>query len=245
MASRARRDGDSLRECIWLPSVKAISPDCPRVTMVSGGTQTVSIIRRMKRVSIGHWPWNVYDPTKARPEELMFELLDDREKTVGEIVFGKIGLLKGTELTTPWGRAKIELPKMNVKISINDKELVRINMSWLGGKTDFVFADGAVMQFHRVKGTRNNVEYSEGKGAVSFTEERGALPEGHPGLGVQMTKEEVLRLPKGDRPRSTESREYIQYRITTLGELPAKKEDIHAALAIFAGLGLLMDELSK
>ena len=206
------------------------------------GARTVYILRRMKRESIGHWPWNVYDPVKARPEELRFDLLDEREKAIGEITYGKASILKGVDLTTPWGPAKIVWPKLNVKISIGDKELVRFDMSWLGGKTDLIFHENVVMQFKRIKGRRNDVEFSDGNGSVSFTEEEGTLPPGHPELRIQMTKEEIKRLPKADRPRSIETRDYVQYRIVISGIIPVKNEDIVASLAIFAGFSRVMDE---
>lgn len=196
----------------------------------------------MKRESVGHWAWNVYNPIEARPEELRFDLLDERERNIGEITYGKMSIPKGVDVTTPWGRAKIEWSKGNVRILLNSKELVRLNMSWLGGKTDFIFQDGVVMQFNRIKGRRSDIEYSDGKGSVKFSEEEGTLPQGQPGLKVQMTKEEIKRLPKGDRPRSIETRDYVQYRITTQGALPLKKKDLFAALTIFAGLGRLLDE---
>lgn len=213
--------------------------------MESEGVRTVYILRRMKRKSIGHWAWNAYNPLKALPEELRYDLLDEREKVIGEITYGKASILKGVNLTTPWGPARIEWPKMNVKISIGDKELVRFDMSWLGGKTDLIFQENVVMQFKRVKGRRNDVEFADGKGSVSFTEEEGTLPQGHPELRIQMTKEEIIRLPKADRPLSIETSDYVQYRIVISGIIPVKNEDIVAALAIFAGFSLLLDEAPR
>ncbi len=209
------------------------------------GARAVYILRRMKRESIGRWAWNAYDPFKARPDELRFELLDEREKLIGEIVYGKARVLKGADLTTPWGPARIEWPKLNVRISIGDKELVRFGMSWLGGKTDLIFHGNVVMQFKRVKGRRNDVEYSDGKGSVRFTEEEGSLPPGHPGLRIQMTKEEIKRLPKADRPLSIEKSDYVQYRIVISGVIPVRNEDIVAGLAIFAGFSRLLEEGPK
>lgn len=210
--------------------------------MDSGGERTVRILRRMKRKSTGHWPWDVFEPAKALPEELGFDLLDENERIVGEIIYGRASLLKGVGLTTPWGQAKIEWPKLNVRIPLDCKELVRLDMSWLGGKTDFIFREGVVTQFTRIKGRRNDAEFSDGGGHVSLAEEEGTLPDGYAGLKVPMTKEEIRGLPKGDRPKSVETRDYVQYRITIHGTLPVKNDDVIAALTIFAGFSRLMDE---
>lgn len=206
------------------------------------GQRAVVILRRLKRKSIGHWAWNVYNPAKARPEELRFDLLDDKDKVIGVIAFGKMSFLKGADADTPWGHAKLEWPKGKFRVSIDDKLLVRFDMSWLGGKTDLVFHDDIVIRLDRIKGRRNDVQFSDGNGSVSLTEEKGALPEGHPELGVQMTKEEIMRLPKADRPRSIGSRDYVQYRIAMAGTLPVKDEEVVAALSLFAGFMSLMDE---
>lgn len=216
--------------------------------MESEGGRTVWILRRMKRESTGRWAWSVYNPFEARPEELRFDLLDERERNIGEITYHKSGtarmnFLKGVELTTPWGGAMIEVSKGGVQISLNNKELVRLNLSRLRGEADFIFQDGVVMRFNRIKGRRNDLEFSDGKGSVSFSEEVGTLLQGQSGLKVQMTKEEIKSLPKGDRPRSVETRDYVQYRITVQGALPLRKEDLLAALTIFASSGRLMDEI--
>jgi hypothetical protein len=210
--------------------------------MESGGSRTVTILRRIKRKSIGMWTWNAYQPMKALPEENSFDLLDEREKIIGKIVYGKMRLRAGAEVSTPWGPAKIEWPKLKVKILLNGEELARIDMTMLGKKSDFVFRDGAVMQFNQVKGRRNDILYTDLNGFVSFTEEQGTLPEGHPELGVQMTKEEIKRLPKSERPHSIATHNYVQYRITTEGLLPVSSHDIVATLMIFAGFMRLLDE---
>ena len=210
--------------------------------MDRGGSRTVTILRRIKRTSLGHWAWNAYQPAIARPEENRFDLLDEHGKVIGEVTYGKMGLRKGAEVTTPWGPAKIEWPKLKVRILLNDEELVRLDMTLLGRKADFVFKDGIVMQFNQIKGSRVDIQYSDGNGFVSFEEENGTLPEGHAELRVQMTKEEIKRLPKGERPRSIETRDYVQYRITTQGALPVERDDVIAALTIFAGFMRLMDE---
>jgi len=210
--------------------------------MDSGGEKTVRILRRMKRKSISHRPWNVFEPAKALPEELRFDLIDENERIVGEIIYGKASLLRGVDVTTPWGQAKVEWPKLKVRISLAGQELVRLDLSWLGGKTDFIFRDSMVMQFTQTKGRRCDIEYSAGKGSVNFCEEQGTLPQGQPGLKVQMTEEEIKRLRKCDRPKSVETRDYVQYRITIDGTLPVKNDEVVAALVILAGFLRLMDE---
>jgi len=206
------------------------------------GVRRVYILRRLKRVSISRWAWNAYNSVKARPEELRFDLLDEKEKIIGELTYGRTSLIKGVSLTTPWGPAKVEWPKLNMKISIGDKELARIDMPWLGGKWDLIFHEGVAMHFRNVNRRKWDTGFSDGKGSVDFAEEEGTLPPGHPELKIQMTKEEINRLPKTDRPRSIETRNYIQYRIVMSGNLPVKDEDIVASLAIFAGIMRIADE---
>jgi len=188
------------------------------------------------------WAWSAYQPQKGLPEENTFDLLDEREKITGKIVYGKIGWRAGAEVSTPWGPAKIEWPKFKVKILLNGEELVRLDMTLMGKKTDFVFRDRVVMQFNQVRGRRNDIQYTDPNGFVSFTEEQGTLPEGHPEPGIQMTKEEIKSLPKSERPHSIATHDYVQYRIAVGGALPVSSDDIVAALTIFAGFMRLMDE---
>jgi len=209
----------------------------------AGGARTICILRRMKRQSIGHWAWNAYNPSKALPEELRFDLLDEKEKHIGQFVFGRIRVLKGVDLSTPWGPATIDWPKGGARISLGGRELVRLDSSFFKKTVNLKFPDGTTMAFNMKKRTSNDIEFSDGKGSVGLFEESGVVPVGHPGMKVQMTKEEIKMLPKKERPRSIESREYVQYRVMTWGTIPVKSDDIVAALTIFACFGRILDEI--
>jgi hypothetical protein len=196
----------------------------------------------MKRQSLGHWAWNSYNPAKALPDELRFDLLDGNEKHMGQFVFGKIRVLKGVDISTPWGPAAIDWPKGGIRITLAGRELVRLDSAFFKKTVNLKFPDGTTLTFNMKKRTSNDIVFSDGKGSVGFFEESGVLPIGHPGLKVQMTKEEIKRLPKHERPRSIESREYVQYRVMTWGTLPVKLDDLVAALTIFACFGRILDE---
>lgn len=211
--------------------------------MESGGARTVCILRRMKRISIGHWAWNEYTPAKALPEELRFDLLDENEKPTAQFTLGKIRPIKGVDISTPWGPAKIDWPKGGTRLSIGEKELARVKGAFLKSEVNFVFPNGVTMAFRPKKEHKDDIEFTDGRGSVGVYRETGVLPEGHPGLKVQMTKEEIKRLPKHERPRSIESREYVQFRVMTWGALPVKLDDLVAALTILAILGTMADEM--
>jgi len=203
---------------------------------------TNCILRRMKRKSLSGWAWNVYNPTKALPEELRFDLHDEHGWNIGQITYTKITLLKGSEMTTPWGGARIDVGRGGTGISLGGKELVQLTGHFFKKEVELVFPSGQKMPFTPRKGYKNDIECSDGKGFIGVYEETGTLPEGDPGMKTQMTKEDVKMLPKDQRPRSIETRDYVQYSIKSWGTIPAKKEDLIAALAIFASFGCIVGE---
>jgi hypothetical protein len=205
-------------------------------------------LRRMKRKSLGMWPWTGFNPTKARPEELRFEVLDGNKRPIGQLVCQKFELrLRSPKINmnTPWGDGRIEYSKEGPRVFINDRELAELKSYMLKGRADFVFPDGMVMRFDKVKGRRNDIAYTGADGRVGFFEEEGSLPDGARNRPIPMTPEEIKALPKEDRPRSVETNDYVQYRIDVAGTLPVKEEDIVRALCIFASFGRLMDELPR
>lgn len=214
--------------------------------MEAGGARTVCILRRMKRESLGHFIWNEYNPSKALPEELRFDLLDENERQTGQLVCNNYSILKGVEFSTPWGPAIVNFSKGGFQLSLGGKELAHIVEKGMVLKKglELAFLNGVKMGFKPRKGFPNDVEFSDGVGSVGIFEESGVLPAGHPGLRVQMTKEEIKRLPRRERPRSIESRDYVQFRVMTWGKLPVDQEQVVAALIIFACFGRLIDEVS-
>jgi hypothetical protein len=206
-------------------------------------TSTDCILRRMKRKSFSGWAWNVYNPTKALPEELRFDLLDGHGRNIGQITYTKITLLKGSEMTTPWGAARIDVGMKGTRVFLGDRELAQFGGHLLKKEMELVFPSGQRMPFTPKKGYKNDIEYSDGKGFIGVYEEKGTLPEGDPGMKPQMTKEDVKMLPKDQRPHSIETRDYVQYSIKSWGTMPVKKEDLIAALAIFASFGCIVGEI--
>lgn len=195
------------------------------------------------------WRWAAYNPIKARPEELKFAVLDGNEKRIGELAYKSFELKmmapKKITLMTLWGEAVIGYEKFVPIISLNGLELARLKGSILGREADFMFPGGTSMSFKSQKGKKNDIQFSDGNGGIGGFEEFGTLPEGTPGQSIQMSPEEIKRLPKDDRPRSIETRDFVQYRIMIFGALPVKEEDIVRTLCIFSSLGMLLDEMPK
>ena len=210
--------------------------------MDSGELKTVCILRRMKRKQLNSLSFTPYHPSRALPEELRFDLLDENDRNTGSFTYGRIRVLSGLDISTPWGPARMDWLKGGVRISLNAKELVFLKTAILKRMGSFSFPSGVTMEFHSPKKRKNDIEYSDGKGSVSVQQEEGTLPEGHPSLRIQMTKEEIKRLPKKDRPHSTESRDYVQWRVMMGGILPVSQESMVAVLTILCGYVRLMDE---
>jgi len=212
--------------------------------MVLGGARKVLIVRRMKRMPLG-WVY-LYDRTKAGPDELKFSLLDENEKSIGRLTFTKFATIRAKEtlLNTPWGECSIESVKGGVRLVTGGRELATIKMGLFKKEMEIVFPNSGGMVFHPIKGNKNDIEFSDGKGSVAVFEEKGSLPEGTPGPRPHLTKDEIKMLPKDQRPRSIETRDYVQYRIVTTGIVPVKQEDLEAALAVFASYGCIAGEMT-
>ncbi len=215
--------------------------------MMTQEARTVCVLRRMRRKSLGLLSFNSFNPKWARPEELRFDILDERDRVTGSIVFTKLGsgLIKveDTTLTTPWGPGRISFSKEGPKLFLNERELVTIGGSLLKKGLDLIFSSGAVMSFMPVKGKRNDIEFSDGTSSVSATEERGRLTGAEIGRPLQLTKEEIKALPKDQRPTSVETLDYIQIRIRIAGKVPIPESDLVAALAMLASYGQLAQEM--
>jgi hypothetical protein len=216
--------------------------------MTIEGARTVLILRRMKRKSLSIWSWP-YDPTRARPEELKFDLLDCNGKRIGEIACTsfELKLMSPTKVSmmTPWGEAGIGLDKGGPRITLNGRELAQLKGSLLKRGMELSFPNGVEMSFAPLKGKRNDVRFSDANGSIGGYEENGTLPENEPSRSIQMTPDEIKRLPKGERPHSIETRDFVQYRISSSGVLPVKEEDVVRTLCIFASFGILMDEIPR
>jgi hypothetical protein len=213
--------------------------------MYSGELRTALIIRRMVREPLS--VWTGYTPLNARPEEVKFDLFDGGDKRIGEFAYlaFELKLLKPMRvaLMTPWGEAMVARKDSGPAIMLNGSELAIIGGSLFKRGFDLTFPDGRIMRFIHLKGGRNDIQYSEGSGRIVGVEEKGTLPEGMSSRSIQPTKEEIKMLPKADRPRSIETRNYRQFRISTSGTFPVDEERIVKSLAIFASFGMLMDEL--
>lgn len=209
--------------------------------------RTVCIVRRMKRKSLGLFTLRPYDPTKAGPEELRFDVLDERERRSGHLAYTKLGvkLLKMEDaiLSTPWGEGTIRMTREGTRIFLRGRELFMMKGSILKKGFQLVSPDGAELLFYPIKGHVNDIEYSDDNGYISVVEEKGQLTVPAPGHELQPTKGEIRTMPKADRPRSVESLVYVQYRIKVAGSLPVAQEDLVAALAMFASYACLMSEI--
>ena len=209
---------------------------------------TICILRRMLRKPLSTFalPWNHYNPSKALPEELTFELLDGNEKKIGSLVYNKVNFLKGSELTTPWGKVEIAFKrswKNGPTISLNERELVKFDVHMLKKNAVLTFSNNVTMIFVPRKGFKNDLEFFGDQGYFGIFQEKGELPESMPSKEPQLTKDEIKMLPKDQRPRSIVGRKYTQFRIKSSGVLPVKLEDVVAALVIFASFGCLVDEI--
>lgn len=215
--------------------------------MLPEEARTVYIIRRMKRKSLGLFTLRPYDPAKASPEELRFDVLDEREKRVGQLAYDRLGirLLKteDTVLNTPWGEGRIQMSNEGTRIFVKGRELFMMKGSILRKGFQLVSPTGAELVFHQLKRGVNDIEFSDGNGYVAVVEEKGELAAPAPGHELQPTRQEIMAMPKADRPRSVESLVYVQYRIKMAGALPVPQDDAVAALAIFASFGCLMGEI--
>jgi len=212
--------------------------------MDPGELRTVCILRRMRRESISRLPWKLYNPWKATPEERRFDVLSPDERLIGNIVCTKMDL-NGTSLTTPWGEARVNVTRRGTQVAVDRKELVSIGGRLSKSGMDLKFHSGPVMRFRPVKGKRNDIEFSDGGGLVWVQEETGTIQRHQIGDALRLTREEIMMLPKRDRPRTAESSRYVQYRIMTMGKLPIGQDDLVKALTILATQGCLLTESAE
>ena len=215
--------------------------------MDAGGAHAVCILRRMKRKQLSFFTLRAYDPTKATPDELKFDVLDDRERITGQLAYEKLGIkfmkIEDSSLSTPWGQGTIRSSKEGVRILLNGRELFLMGGSILKRGFELTPPAGVKLIFHPIKGKRNDIEYSDDNGYIAVLEEKGKFSSPPQGHTLQPTKVEINAMPKETRPRSVESLEYVQYRIKVAGSLPASHDDLVPALAIFASYGCLIGEI--
>lgn len=208
--------------------------------------RTVCILRRMKRKPLGHWLFSRYSPLRALPEELRFDILDERERITGRIEYDKLEVrfmkIGDSVLRTPWGEGTVGW-KDGMRITLRGRELFVMSGSLLKKGFQLTSPLGVTLTFHPVRSRRNDIEYSDGRGYIAVIEEKGRLTTPPPGRPLSMTTQELKALPKDRRPSSVESLEYVQYRIKVSGSLPVPQEDLVAALAMFASFGCLIEEI--
>ena len=225
-----------------------ISPDACHSHMVPEDARTVCILRRMKRKSLGFWAWSVYNPAKAGPEELRFDLLDERGRVTGQISYDKLGIafmkVGESALNTPWGAGTLRYED-GIHITVGGRELFAMRGSLLKKGLELVSPSGVKLTFYPLGGRRNDIDYSDESCHVAVYEEKGRLDTAPPGRPIPLTMNEIRALPKSDRPRSVETLEYVQYRIKIGGTPPVPVEDLTAALAMFASFGCLVQEMPK
>ncbi len=206
--------------------------------------RTICILRRIHRKSLSMWPWSGFTPIKAQPEELRFDLLDESEKVTGTITYTKYAITSG-ELSTPWGLARIGYGKSMLSgptLFLRDREFVRMKPRPLKKFVEFAFSNGPTLNFYTKRRSENDLEYIDARGFFGLREEKGMLPEGQR-IPVLPTRQEIMMLPKDQRPRSVETREYKQLRFTTSGELPVKLEDLTTAMVLLASWTILFGEV--
>ncbi len=198
----------------------------------------------MHRKTLSIWAWKAYTPKNAQPHELKFELLDGAEKPIGALSYTKYEITKG-DLSTPWGPARIAYGKSLMSgpiVTLNDSEFVKMEVHPLKKKIELVFPSGTMMVLSAKKGKKNDLEFLDDKGFLGIYEEKGTLPETF-ATEPRLSKDEIRMLPKDQRPRSMETREYTQVRLKTSGELPVRLEEVKIALMILTSWVKLLDEV--
>lgn len=207
------------------------------------GSRTTLVVMRRKRQSLVNWPWKIYDPTTAPSGELRFEVMEENERKVGEIVFTKFRVFGTSTLNTPWGEGSV-VSHVGTKVLISGRVLASFKSHIIGGeRLDATFSNGTEMIFNSRSGHKDDVEYSDGIAYAGIYVEDGALPEGALDQTLDLTKDEIKRLPRRERPRSTETGAYTQYRIVLEGNPPVERKDITSSLAILVSFAQLMKEI--
>ena len=207
------------------------------------GSRITLLVRRRKRHSLVNWPWRIYDPTMAPSDELRFEVVEENERKVGEIVFTKFRVFGTSTLNTPWGEGSV-VSHVGTEVLISGRVLASFKSHILGGeRLEATFSNGAKMTFNSRSGHKGDVEYTDDKAYAGIFVEEGTLPEGALNRTLGLTKDEIKRLPRRERPRSTETGAYTQYKIVLEGNPPAERKDITSSLAILVSFTQLMMEI--
>jgi hypothetical protein len=198
----------------------------------------------MRRKSLSMWAWSAYNPSTVLPEEVKFDLLDKNERSIGTLVYTKFKFFKEAELSTPWGPARLafETLKGGLRIFLNEKELAMLDNHLSKGRAELTFSTGPKMVIVAEGGAKNNLELHDDRGSIGVFEEKGVLPKGIPGGRPQFTRDEAKMLPRDQRPKSIETREYRQFRLSTSGVLPVRLEDAVAAMMILVSYACLIEE---
>lgn len=214
--------------------------------MDSDRAYTLLILRRMTRKMVP-WTRGIYNPMTAQPEELRFQILDKYEKQTGQFEYTKfdVRLVSPSEatLTTPWGAAEVRHKKRKTTVLLNGQELSQVSWSHLKRKMDMAFPNGLILTFREFRGWKLDLRCEDEFRAVRVLEERGTLPEERAQNSFRLTKEDIKKLPRKDRPTSIESADYVQYRITASGMLQVKQEDLVRAICVFASYICLVGEI--
>ena len=216
--------------------------------MQAAEAKTIMILRRMKRDPASKLPWRAYNPAKAKPEELRFDVLDEKEKVIGQLAYTKLGFShfkwEDSVMNTPWGEGVIRPEKYHYRISIDGSELFLMKETGavLKKGIELTAPNGAKLNFKRTGFPCANIEYSDARGYVAVLEEHGALTIRTGGRPASLTKEEIKMLSKEDRPTSVESLLYVQYRLKTSGALPVRLEDVVAAMFMYVSFQRLIEE---
>jgi hypothetical protein len=228
-------------------------------TMGAGDAKTVMIVRRMRRKLLSKLPWSTFRPEKARPEELKFDILDDREKVIGQLTYTKVGFglnqlrWKESTMSTPWGEASIQPEKGmgQYRIVVDGKGsfLLKEAGAVLRKGIELTSPEGLKLHFRLTDllsklGTQD-FEYSDANSYAAMLEEHGKLTEMPAGRPLVLTNEEVKALSKADRPTSVETPLYMQFRIKARGDLPIIQDDLLAILAVYASFLCLMQEMRR
>lgn len=200
--------------------------------MEQGNERVLCVLRRFTRGSYSRW--SGFNPEKALPQELRFDLLDGNETKTGEIHYISFKTGKGSLVEAPWGQTKI-YPKYRLKstesIEIQGRPVAEVHFSPLKNDVVFTFANGTVMKFD-AKIIRDDMKYSGETGTVEVKAETGRIESGNT-ASARLSKDELRNLAKDERPRSYENDPYRQWRLICSGIIPVDKRDVMVALVMY------------
>jgi len=210
--------------------------------MEHGNERVLCILRRFTRRSYSRW--SAFNPEKALPQELRFDLLDGNEKKTGEIRFVSFKTGKGSLVDAPWGQTKI-YPKHRLKstesIEIQGRPVAEVHFSPLKNDVVFTFANGTAMKFD-AKIIRADMKYSGETGTVEVKAETGRIETGNT-ASTRLSKDGLRNLAKDERPRSYENDSYRQLRLLCSGIIPVDERDVMVAIVMYMSEIELVSEL--